>query len=109
VDVIKSILGFLKSVAMKLVHLGRVWAKLLEMLEEESIGIQMMGNWNPLMQSSCYSLKLPMQPIHKLVGFTDANSMDLNPRRVVVEVEESLLPLTPASWLLVISCTFGGG
>jgi hypothetical protein len=44
---------------MKLVHLGRnLWAKLLEMLEEESIGIQMMGNWNPLMQSSCYSLRL---------------------------------------------------
>jgi hypothetical protein len=51
------------------------------------------------MQWSCYSTKLPIQPIRKLVGFTDANGMYCNPRRMV-EVDESLLRLTPVGcWL----------
>jgi hypothetical protein len=64
------------------------------MLEEEIRLIESLGNWNPSMQGSCYSTKLPMQPIHKLAGFTDANGMYYNPR-TVVEVEERLLRLTP--------------
>jgi hypothetical protein len=78
-DAVKSILGSLGLAATKLAHLGRkttnLSAKLLEMLEEESAAIQTMGNWNPSMQSSCYSTKLPMQPIRKLAGFTGANGM----------------------------------
>jgi hypothetical protein len=99
-DAIKSILGTLGIAATKLAHLGRnLGAKLLEMLEEENAAIQTMGNWNPSMQSSCYSTKLPMQPIRKLAGFTDANGMYYNPR-TIVEVEESLLRLTPVGcWL----------
>jgi hypothetical protein len=99
-DAIKDILVFLGIAATKLLHLGRnLGAKLLEMLEEENSAIQTMGNWNPSMQSSCYSTKLPMQPIRKLAGFTDANGMYYNPR-TIVEVEESLLRLTPVGcWL----------
>jgi hypothetical protein len=70
------------------------------MLEEENLAIQTMGNWNPSMQSSCYSTKLPMQPIHQSAGFTDANGMYYNPTRTMVEVEESLLWLSPVGcWL----------
>ena len=75
-DAIKMILLFLGIAAMHLLHLGRnLGAKILEMLEEENSAIQTMGNWNPSMQSSCYSTKLPMQPIRKLAGFADANGM----------------------------------
>jgi hypothetical protein len=49
------------------------------------------------MQGGCYSTKLPMQPIRKLAGFTDANGMYYNPR-TVVDVEESLLRLTPVGF-----------
>jgi len=99
-DAVKSILGCLGIAATKLAHLGRnLGAKLLEMLEEESAAIQTMGNWNPSMKFSCYSTKLPMQPIRKLAGFTDANGMYYNPR-TIVEVDESLLRLTPVGcWL----------
>jgi hypothetical protein len=99
-DAIKMILLFLGIAAMHLLHLGRnLGAKILEMLEEENSAIQTMGNCSPSMQSSCYSTKLPMQPIRKLAGFTDANGMYYNPR-TMVEVEESLLRLTPVGcWL----------
>ncbi len=94
------ILLFLGIAAMHLLHLGRnLGAKMLEMLEEENYAIQTMEIWNPSMQSSCYSTKLPMQPIRKLADFTDANDMYYNPR-TMVEVEESLLWLTPVGcWL----------
>ena len=99
-EAIKTVLDFLGIPASKLVHLGRnLGAKLLEMLEEEIRLIETLGNWNPSMQSSCYSTKLLMQPIRKLAGFTDANGMYYNPR-TMVEVEESLLRLTPVGcWL----------
>jgi hypothetical protein len=99
-DAIKMIPLFLEIAAMHLLHLGRnLGAKILEMLEEENSAIQTMGNWNPSMQSSCYSTKLPMQPIRELAGFTDANGMYYNPR-TMVEVKESLLWLTPVGcWL----------
>jgi hypothetical protein len=68
-DAIKAVLLFLGIVALHLLHLGRnLGAKILEMLEEENSAIQIMGNWNPSMQSSCYSTKLPMQPTCKLAG-----------------------------------------
>jgi hypothetical protein len=77
VEAIKSILVCLGIVVTKFAYLGRnLWEKLPEMLKEESTVIQMMENWNLLLQSSCYLAKLPMQePICKLAGFTDANGM----------------------------------
>jgi hypothetical protein len=108
-DAIKLVLLFLGIAAMHLLHLGRnLGAKILEMLEEENSAIQTMGNWNPSMQSSCYSTKLPMQPIRKLAGFTDANGMYYNPR-TMVEVDESLLRLTPVGcWLFDAQAAVAG-
>jgi hypothetical protein len=99
-DAIKAVLIFLGIAALHLLHLGRnLGAKILDMLEEENSAIQTMRNWNPSMQLSCYSTKLPMQPIRKLAGFTDANGMYYNPR-TMVEVDESLLRPTPVGcWL----------
>ena len=75
-EAIKMVLLCLGIAALKLVHLGRnLGAKLLEMLEVESRAIQTMGNWNPSMQDACYSTKLPMVPIRKLAGSTDASGM----------------------------------
>jgi hypothetical protein len=101
VDAIKAALLFLGIAALHLLHLGRnLGAKILEMLEEENSVIQTMGNWNPSMQSSCYSTKLPMQPIRNLAGFMDADGMYYNPR-TVVEVDERLLRLTPVGcWFI---------
>jgi hypothetical protein len=64
------------------------------MLEEESDAIQQLGNWNPSMQDSCYSTKLPMRPIWKLAGFVNANGMHYNPY-MQVEVPEELARLAP--------------
>jgi hypothetical protein len=94
-EAIKSILLQLGIAALHLVHLGRnIGAKLLEMLEEESRAIQQLGNWNPSMQESCYSTKLPMAPIRKLAGCTGANGMYYNPRTIEA-VDMLLLRLTP--------------
>jgi hypothetical protein len=83
-EAIKLVLLFLGIAALKLVHLGRnLGAKLLEMLEVESRAIQTMGNWNPSMQDACYSTKLPMVPIRKLAGFTDASGMYYNTRTMI--------------------------
>jgi hypothetical protein len=92
---IKLILITLGIVALHLVHLGRnLGPKILEMLEEESGWIRQLGNWNPSMQDSSYSTKLPMRPIQKLAGIVHANGMHYNPR-TMVEVPEELARLTP--------------
>jgi hypothetical protein len=92
---IKKVLLSLGIAALHLVHLGRnLGPKLLEMLEEESDAIRQLGNWNPSMQDSSYSTKLPMRPIRKLAGFVSANRMHYNPR-TQVEVPEELARLTP--------------
>jgi hypothetical protein len=81
-------------VALHLVHLGcNLGPKILEMLEEESDWIHQLGNWNPSVQDSNYSTKLPMRPIRKLAGFVHANGMHYNPR-TMVEVPEELARIT---------------
>jgi hypothetical protein len=79
--------------------------------EESTIVIQMMGNWNPsIVQSTSYFLtKLPMEPIHKLVVFLDGNDINFN-LKMKVEVEESLLQLTPVGgWLCLMRMRIYGG
>jgi hypothetical protein len=94
-DAIKSVLIFLGIAALHLVHLGRnLGAKILEMLEEESRWIQSLGNWNPSMQESSYSTKLPMKPIRKMAGVGEANGMYYN-TRTVEDVDLALLRMTP--------------
>jgi hypothetical protein len=87
---------------LHLVHLRRnLGAKLLEMVEEESIVIQQLGNWNLSMQESCYSTKLPMGPIRKLAGCTGANGVYYNPQ-TMEEVGMVLLQMTPVGkWFYV--------
>jgi hypothetical protein len=98
---IKKVLLSLGIAALHLVLLGRnLGPKLLEMLEEESDAIRQLGNWNPSMQDSSYSAKLPMRPIQKLAGFVSANGMHYNPC-TQVEVLEELARLTPiGQWVI---------
>lgn len=74
--------------------------------------IQMiMGNWNPsiVQSTSCFLTKLPMESIHKLVGFLDDNGIYFN-LKMKVEVEESLLQLTPVGgWLCLMRMRIYGG
>jgi hypothetical protein len=78
---IKHVLDDLGIVVTHFAHLGRqLGAKILEMLEIESEEIRRLGNWNPSMQDSCYSTKLPMKPIRRLAGFTTSGGMYYNPR-----------------------------
>ena len=87
---VKAVLQALEIPATSLVHIGyKLGPKLLELLEEESGWIQSLGNWNPSIQQTSYSTKLPMCPIQKLTGFTKANGMYYNPR-TVVEVPSQL-------------------
>ena len=77
----KSILSELVVVVTHYAHLGRqLGAKILEMLEIESEEIRRLGNWNPSIQDSSYSTKLPMKPIRRLAGFTTAGGLYYNPR-----------------------------
>mgnify|MGYP002784412878 CR=1 FL=1 len=92
---IKHVLGDLGIVVTHFAHLGRqLGAKILEMLEVESEEIRRLGNWNPSMQDSCYSTKLPMKPIRRLAGFTTSGGMYYNPRTAVT-VPTSLQQATP--------------
>lgn len=95
-QVLKS-LGIIKT---HLSHIGRVLGtKILEMLEVESEEIRRLGNWNPSIQDSSYSTKLPMKPIRRLAGFSTGNGIHFNPR-TVVEVPMSLQKATPiGKWL----------
>lgn len=78
---VKSVLEELAVVVTHFAHLGRqLGAKILEMLEIESEEIRRLGNWNPSMQDSSYSTKLPMKPIRRLAGFTTSGGMYYNPR-----------------------------
>ena len=92
---VKSVLNKLKIPATSLVHIGRkLGPKLLEMLDEESSWIKLLRNWDPSIQQTSYSTKLPMRPIRKLAGFTKANGMYYNPR-CAVQVPLDLQKKTP--------------
>jgi hypothetical protein len=91
---IKVILFALAIVAYHLVHLGRnLGPKILEMLKEESDCIHQLGNWNPPMQDSSYSTKLPMKPIRKLVGSYGMHNNPLDAfKNIECAVSEQGLP-----------------
>ena len=92
---VKYVLGDLGIIVTHFAHLGRqLGAKILEMLEIESEEIRRLGNWNPSMQDSCYSTKLPMKPIRRLAGFTTSGGMYYNPR-TALEVPMNLQRATP--------------
>lgn len=92
---VKCVLEDLGIVVTHFAHLGRqLGAKILEMLEIESEEIRRLGNWNPSMQDSCYSTKLPMKPIRRLAGFTTSGGMYYNPR-TALSVPMALQQSTP--------------
>jgi hypothetical protein len=71
-------------------HLGRVLGpKVLEMQEFSPEEIRVLGNWDPKVQESTYSTKLPMKVIRGMAGFVGSGGMHYNPR-VAVEVPEEL-------------------
>ena len=91
---IKETLKILCIAAYHLVHIGRgIGPKILESLDEETDEIRRLGNWKPSIFDSCYSSKLPMQPIRKMAGFVGARGMHYN-RRTTEEVGDVLLRQT---------------
>ena len=101
-DAIKATLGGLNIPSNHWVHLGRTLGpKILELLEEESDDIRRLGNWNPSIQESSYSIKLPLRPMRKLAGYTTANGMYFNARTTVIPSDE-LKQKTPFAFSLSI-------
>ena len=92
---VSEVFTSLKLVSSHLVHIGRVMgSKILEFLEIEGEEIRRLGNWNPSIQETCYSTKLPMIPIRALAGFSTGHGIYHN-QRTVVEVPMELQRATP--------------
>jgi hypothetical protein len=78
---IKRVLGELGIPSCHWVHLGRtIGPKILELLEEEAEAIRVLGNWDPKIQETSYSTKLPLGPMRKIAGWIAAQGMYYNPR-----------------------------
>jgi len=94
----KAMKQVFKNLGMKyghLTHLGRnLGAKLLDKDEIPSDEIRKLGNWNPSIQESCYSTKLPMTAIRAMAGFSSGNGIYYN-KRTTVDVPLPLQQLTP--------------
>lgn len=77
-------------------HLGRVLGpKVLEMLEFDQDEIRILGNWDPKIQESTYSTKVPMKVLRGMAGFKGANGMHYNPRsdvKVPTQLSELIFP-----------------
>jgi hypothetical protein len=101
-DAIKLTLRGLDIPSNHWVHLGRTLGpKILELLEEESDDIRRLGNWNPSIQESSYSIKLPLSPMRKLAGYTTANGMYFNARTTIMP-SEALKLQTPFAFAISI-------
>jgi hypothetical protein len=99
-EAIKTTLKKLNIPSNHWVHLGRTLGpKILELLEEESDDIRRLGNWNPSIQESSYSIKLPLSPMRKLAGYTTANGMYHNARTTVMP-SEALKLRTPFAFAI---------
>jgi uncharacterized damage-inducible protein DinB len=94
-NAIKKVCTHLMIASKHWLHLGRsLGSKILEFLEELKEEIRTLGNWDPKVQETSYSTKLPWRPMRKLAGFTTGNNMNYNPR-TTVEPPESLIAKTP--------------
>jgi uncharacterized damage-inducible protein DinB len=99
-NAIKRVCADLMIASRHWLHLGRqLGSKILEFLEELKEEIRNLGNWDPKIQETSYSTKLPWRPMRKLAGFTTGNNMYYNPR-TMVEPPESLIEKTPFSRFL---------
>jgi hypothetical protein len=87
-DVIMTTLRHLNIPLNHWVHVGyTLGPNILKLLEEESEDIRCLGNWNPSIQESSYSTRLPLSPMRKLTGYTTANDMYFNVRMMVLPSE----------------------
>jgi hypothetical protein len=94
-NAIKKVCADLMIASRHWLHLGRqLGAKILEFLEELKEEIKNLGNWDPSIQETSYSTKLPWRPMRKLAGFTTGNNMYYNPRSTV-EPPALLIEKTP--------------
>lgn len=99
-DAVKSVLGGLGIASKHWLHLGRgMGPKLLEISETQREEIRCLGNWDPKIQETTYSSKLPMRAIRNMAGYVMADGMYFN-KRTTVEVPMELIRKTPFAFCL---------
>lgn len=92
---VKVVLGHLGIPSNHWLHLGRqIGPKLLEFLEELNEDIRMLGNWDPKIQETNYSTKLPWRPMRKIAGHVKADGMFYLPRGIR-RPSDALMKKTP--------------
>ena len=97
---VKTVLKMLNIASNHWVHLGRgLGSKILELTETDREEIRVLGNWDPKMQDTVYSGKMPMPAIRNIAGYVIANGMYFNPR-TMVNVSDELIQLTPFAFVL---------
>lgn len=97
---IRKVLDKLCIPSKHFVHIGRgMGPKILELNETEREEIRILGNWDPKIQETTYSSKLPMKAIRSIAGFVMAGGMYFNPR-TTVEVSDELIAMTPFAFCL---------
>jgi hypothetical protein len=83
-------------------HLGRVLGpKVLEMLEFDSEEIRTLGNWDPKIQETTYSTKVPLKALRGMAGFEVGQGMYYNPRSAVPvpdELSNGVFPWVGPCW-----------
>lgn len=89
---VKETMDITGTISRHFCHVGRnLGARILESYDVEGDKIRQLGNWNPSIQESYYSTKLPWEPMRKMGGW-GANYY--NPR-ATVNIPPSLLIKTP--------------
>lgn len=80
----KELLTELNIYVKHIIHLGRIWGSVfLDMLEAESSGTTMLGNWAPTVRDRSYSIKLPIKTMRMKAGFCESEGMHFNVRTTV--------------------------
>jgi hypothetical protein len=99
-DSIKVICRDLGIATNHYLHLGRVMGAVeLEQAEVESEAIRQLGNWDPKIQETRYSSKIPLKTIRKMGRFRAADGMHFNPRTVMMpgeSLERMIFPFADA-------------
>jgi Centromere DNA-binding protein complex CBF3 subunit, domain 2 len=94
----KAIIEELSLPTNHVAHIGRVLGPIqAEYHEMQQADINALGNWNPTMQESRYSSKLPINIIRTMAGHTDNSKIHWNPRTAIEPCEELQLMIFP--WL----------
>ena len=103
---IKSVLKELGITSNHFVHIGRVMGPVvLEMLEVDHDKIRLLGNWDPKIQETRYSSKLPLGILRSMAGFVDSNGMYYSPRTTVDPPEclqKAIFPWVDEQYMRVV-------